>query len=461
MALSLEFQLAFGIFGVRREVNDARRKIWALVAPHLDAALDEHFRQTIASAPSFREALTTNVAPYRDSIIKGTQRLFTRSFDDNWAEDATNRVKTEIELGFDMRARPAVSNTIQRLVMRTLSQQWLLPRTAMRLTDEAVSVLNLDVSVAIALHYTARVVKAKERSTKLEHAIEAFSKTAEDVRGVAAEAVTSLGESSGELNTLADTASMQSSKAATAADNTAASAGTMAAAADELTKSIASIHEQATRSAKMAHSAAAQGERTNLTIKSLADAVGKIGPVANLISQIAAQTNLLALNATIEAARAGEAGRGFAVVASEVKSLAAQTSKATEAISSEIAQIEDAMRRSIEEIKSGSDTVAGIAEIVEEVAGSVNEQAAATESIAESASRAASNANTVAEALKAIEETVRRTQETARAGLASTERMKTGTARVTAAMDELFATAKGAHLTSFHRLARELEQKAG
>ena len=59
-------------------------------------------------------------------------------------------------------------------------------------------------------------------------------------------------------------------------------------------------------------------------------AATRIGEVVQLINEIASQTNLLALNATIEAARAGEAGRGFAVVASEVKSLAAQTGKATE-----------------------------------------------------------------------------------------------------------------------------------
>jgi methyl-accepting chemotaxis protein len=93
------------------------------------------------------------------------------------------------------------------------------------------------------------------------------------------------------------------------------------------------------------------------------------------------------------------------MVAAEVKSLAAQTAKATEDIGSQIAVVQDAMRRSVEEIKSGSETVTGIAEIV---AGAVKDQATATGSIAESASRAATNATTVAEALKAIEETVRR-----------------------------------------------------
>ena len=112
MTLPPEFQLAFHIYGVELEVDADRRKIWALIEPSLGAALDEHFREAIAVAPSFREALTTSVAPYKDSIIKGTERMFTRSFDAGWVEDATKRVETEIALGFDMRARPAVANTI-------------------------------------------------------------------------------------------------------------------------------------------------------------------------------------------------------------------------------------------------------------------------------------------------------------------------------------------------------------
>jgi hypothetical protein len=51
------------------------------------------------------------------------------------------------------------------------------------------------------------------------------------------------------------------------------------------------------------------------------------------------------------------------------------------------------------------------------------------------------------------------TQETARTGLASIQRIETDTARIGEAMDELFATTKGARLKFFHPLGKE--RKAG
>ena len=125
--------------------------------------------------------------------------------------------------------------------------------------------------------------------------------------------------------------------ASTLADDTTGSIAGTATAIEELLGSIGEIRWRATKSAEMAHKLVSHAEATNATIRSLSEAVARIGSVVGLISNIAAQTNLLALNATIEAARAGEAGRGFSVVASEVKSLATQTAKATDEISHQIA----------------------------------------------------------------------------------------------------------------------------
>ena len=132
----------------------------------------------------------------------------------------------------------------------------------------------------------------------------------------------------------------------------------------------------------IAEAAVMQAQETDGRIGKLSRAAQQIGDVVKLITAIAEQTNLLALNATIEAARAGDAGRGFAVVAAEVKSLANQTAKATDEISSHISGMQDATQESVTAIKQIGATIAQISTIASSIATAVEEQGAATHEIA-------------------------------------------------------------------------------
>jgi methyl-accepting chemotaxis protein len=203
------------------------------------------------------------------------------------------------------------------------------------------------------------------------------------VANVSASAV-QLEAAAGTLTRTAETTQSLSSQAAGASEQASSNMQSVASATEELSASVDEIGRQVQESNRIAEAAVHQAEQTDGRIGKLSRAAQEIGDVVKLITAIAEQTNLLALNATIEAARAGEAGRGFAVVASEVKSLASQTAKATDEISSHIAGMQGATQESVAAIKEIGGTIAQISTIASTIASAVEEQGSATQEIARS-----------------------------------------------------------------------------
>jgi methyl-accepting chemotaxis protein len=261
----------------------------------------------------------------------------------------------------------------------------------------------------------------EERRATIENAILAFRQRAENLLQIVADkagemrsTATSLFSASGHTSQRAESAVQTSNEAAT-------NVKTVAVASDELSNSIMEIGQRLDQTAEVVRLAVGEAHTTNQDIDALAQAARKIGDVVKLIRDIAGQTNLLALNATIEAARAGEAGRGFAVVASEVKSLAMQTAKATEDISSQILEVQNLIGKAVEAVGRIVHRMGEINNYTSAVAASVQQQTAATGEISQNVTNAADGAELIVTVLSEVSGATTKAQESAQTVLAASK----------------------------------------
>jgi methyl-accepting chemotaxis protein len=263
------------------------------------------------------------------------------------------------------------------------------------------------------------------------------------VSNVSASAV-QLESAAGTLTRTAETTQTLSSHVAGASEEASSNMQSVAAATEELSTSVDEIGRRVGESNRIAEAAVLQAQQTDGRIGKLSRAAQQIGDVVKLITAIAEQTNLLALNATIEAARAGEAGRGFAVVASEVKSLASQTAKATDEISSHISGMQGATQESVAAIKEIGGTIAQISNIASTIASAVEQQSSATQEIARSVQNVAQGTQEVAANIMQVNRGATETGSASEDVLNSARTLSTESTRLREELDRFMANIRAA-----------------
>jgi methyl-accepting chemotaxis protein len=268
----------------------------------------------------------------------------------------------------------------------------------------------------------------EKRRAIVEGAIIAFRQSMDSVLRTVNESAESMKLTASSLFAASGQTSQRAQNAVQTSNEASSNVATAATAADEMASSIGEISRQLVHTTDAVRLAVREAQSTNDGIKGLADAAQKIGDVIELIRTIAGQTNLLALNATIEAARAGESGRGFAVVASEVKSLAVQTAKATEDISTQILSVQASTGNAVEAIARITDRMQEIERFASAVAAAVEQQNAVTGEISHNVSSAANGTQDIVVVLNQVTRAATDTRATAETVLRSCDSVEQGVA---------------------------------
>ena len=276
----------------------------------------------------------------------------------------------------------------------------------------AMAAMQEDLRKNIAIEQDAKhqaeqtALSSQNRQKKLSTLLDRLSNEIDAIMQTSKQSIQDIQGTADSLAETAQSSKQNSDSVTTDINQVSGAVTTIASAVEQLSASIQEISSKTTQSSQTAKEAVRQAGEAKDAVKNLSEMSNEVGEIISLINDIAEQTNLLALNATIEAARAGEAGKGFAVVASEVKSLATETAKATEQISSQISGIQGISDQCVHAIEKIIETIDYMQEASNSIDIGMNDQKAATSEISEQSHRTSSRMNQAAANMNEVTDAV-------------------------------------------------------
>ncbi len=236
---------------------------------------------------------------------------------------------------------------------------------------------------------------AVERCGELRTLANAFEHSVSSVVKTIGASTQRLEQAAVELERVTDGARRDVARVAGGAGAAVADIGQVAASIRDLSHSIATIADAAEHQSALTRTASTEADRSVRTVAMLEEQAVSIETFLDDIRAIASKTNLLALNATIEAARAGEAGRGFAVVAGEVKALSADTTRASDRISTLIVGIREGVANTGDKLRSVDGAIRQVSAAASGIALAVDGQRSTARTVDSGAERVVATAQDI------------------------------------------------------------------